>query len=191
MSSLRRIAWELLGRPAMRLSPHPAYGFRRRLLRAFGMTVAPTVRIRRSVLIDRPWNVRADDLAIVGDDASIIAAEPVVIGARCVVSQLAVLATEVAGRLDGPARGSVTLDDDAWVAADVLVLPGTTVGRGVVVGARGTAAGDLPPWRVAVGRPAVPRGHRSFDRGGEPAAVAGAPAPAEQPTAHTTAGTRR
>jgi putative colanic acid biosynthesis acetyltransferase WcaF len=148
----------------MAWSPHPAYGFRRWLLRRFGMEVAPTVKIRRSVHVDRPWNVRAGELTIIGDDACILAAEPVTIGARCVVSQLAVLATVALGRgaAGGPERAPVTLEDDAWVASDVLVLPGSTVRRGAVVGARGTVEGEIPAWRVAVGRPAVARGTRSF-----------------------------
>lgn len=169
MSERRARLWALVGAPLMRLSPHPAYGFRRWLLRRFGMEIAGTVKIRRSVRIDQPWNVRAGDLSIVGDDACIIASEPVSIGARCVVSQLAILATAALGRGVRPGRGAITLEDDVWVATDVLVLPGSTIRRGGVVGARGVVDGELPAWRVAVGRPAVPRGHRSFvgtDAGG-------------------------
>lgn len=175
MSRARAVAWQWLGRPLMAWSPHPAYGFRRWLLRRFGMEVAPTVKIRRSVHVDRPWNVRAGDLTIIGDDACILATEPVTIGARCVVSQLAVLASVALGRggggdgVGGPERGPVTLEDDAWVATDVLVLPGSTVRRGAVVGARGTVDGEIPAWRVAVGRPAVARGTRSFGAGAEAA----------------------
>jgi putative colanic acid biosynthesis acetyltransferase WcaF len=43
-----------------------------------------------------------------------------------------------------------------WLAADVFVGPGVTVGTGAVVGARSNVFTDLPPWKVCVGSPAKP-----------------------------------
>ncbi|MHC4810387.1 MAG: LbetaH domain-containing protein [Planctomycetota bacterium] len=166
MSGPRSLAWAIIGRPLVRWSPHAAYGLRRAVLRAFGARVAGSVKIRRSVHIDRPWNLELGDLAIVGDGACLLAREPLSIGARAVVSQLVVLATEALGRREGPERAAVRIEDDAWVAADALVLPGSVVGRGAVVGARAVVDGEIPAWRVAVGRPAAARGTRSFAAAG-------------------------
>lgn len=167
--SWRARLWRGVGRPLMRRSPHFAYGFRRRLLRAFGMRLAGSVKVRRSATIERPWLVSAGDLAIVGDDAMLLGPEPIAIGARCVISQLAILATAIVDpaeplRASAPVvrRGPITIEDDAWVAADVLVLPGATVREGAVIGARGTVEDEAPAWRVCVGRPAVARGVREL-----------------------------
>jgi acetyltransferase-like isoleucine patch superfamily enzyme len=43
-----------------------------------------------------------------------------------------------------------------WIAADVFIGPGVTIGDGTVVGARSTVLKDLPGWIVAAGTPARP-----------------------------------
>jgi putative colanic acid biosynthesis acetyltransferase WcaF len=48
----------------------------------------------------------------------------------------------------------IRIGDQAWVAADVFVGPGVTVGEGAVVGARSAVFRDLPPWTVCHGTPA-------------------------------------
>lgn len=42
----------------------------------------------------------------------------------------------------------------AWVAADVFVGPGVTIGEGAVVGARASVFRDVDPWTVVGGNPA-------------------------------------
>ena len=42
----------------------------------------------------------------------------------------------------------------AWVAADVFIGPGVTVGEGAVVGARASVFRDVEPWSVVGGNPA-------------------------------------
>jgi putative colanic acid biosynthesis acetyltransferase WcaF len=55
----------------------------------------------------------------------------------------------------------IVVESEAWVAADVFIGPGVTVGRGAVVGARSTLLKDAPPMSVLMGSPAAvvrPRG---------------------------------
>lgn len=164
--------WRCVGRHAFRFSPHPAYGWRRAVLRAFGARITPRTKFRRSVRIDRPWQLAAGALTVFGDEAVLRGPEPITIGARCVISQYAILSTE---RRDPtrpgapPCSASIVVEDDAWVAADVLVLPGAIVRAGAVVGARGRVAGEIPAWKVCVGDPAVPRGTRVLSASGAPA----------------------
>lgn len=154
----------LVGRHLFRCSPHVAHGLRRRLLRFAGATLRGNVKIRRSVSIDRPWNLSAGHLTVFGDDATLRLSRPLSIGERCVVSQLAIVTTEM---LDphAPMRSihaPITIEDDCWIAADSLVLPGTIVRAGTVVGARSLVEGELPGWSVAVGQPARPIKPRAF-----------------------------
>jgi putative colanic acid biosynthesis acetyltransferase WcaF len=44
--------------------------------------------------------------------------------------------------------------DDVWIAAEVFVGPGVTIGNGCVLGARACAFGDLDAWMVYRGNPA-------------------------------------
>ena len=43
-----------------------------------------------------------------------------------------------------------------WIAADVFIAPGVSIGDGTVVGARSSVFKDLPGWVVAAGSPAKP-----------------------------------
>jgi len=48
----------------------------------------------------------------------------------------------------------VTIGDGSWLGANVVVLPGVTIGRHVAVGAGSIVTSDLPDHAVAVGNPA-------------------------------------
>lgn len=49
--------------------------------------------------------------------------------------------------------GPIVVGDFAWIGADTIVLPGVTIGEGVVIGAGSLVTRDIPPYSVAVGRP--------------------------------------
>ena len=48
----------------------------------------------------------------------------------------------------------VTIGDGSWLGYGTVVLPGSTIGRHVVVGANSVVTGVLPDYSVAVGAPA-------------------------------------
>ena len=52
----------------------------------------------------------------------------------------------------------VRLGDHAWIASDVTILRGVTVGEHAVVGARSLVTSDVPPHTLVFGTPARPRG---------------------------------
>ena len=57
-------------------------------------------------------------------------------------------------REQGITAQGITIEDDVWLAAGVIVLDGARIGRGSVVGAGAVVAADLPPYSIAVGSPA-------------------------------------
>lgn len=149
-------AWRHVGCVVFRCTPYAAFGFRRRWLRLFGAKLGATTKVRRSVSIDRPWNLTAGEKTAFGDGAMVRARAPVTVGSRCTVSQLAIISTEAIDASD-PSKSIVapiTIEDDGWVAADALVMPGVTVRAGAVLGARGVAEGDVEAWMISVGQPA-------------------------------------
>jgi acetyltransferase-like isoleucine patch superfamily enzyme len=54
---------------------------------------------------------------------------------------------------DVPAR-PVRIGPNVWIGFDSCVLPGVTVGRGSVVGARSVVTADVEPYTVVAGNPA-------------------------------------
>ncbi|MDA9556954.1 sugar O-acetyltransferase, partial [Vibrio sp.] len=51
---------------------------------------------------------------------------------------------------------TITIGNDVWLAANVTVCPGVTIGDNVIVGAGSTVTKDLPANTLCVGSPAVP-----------------------------------
>ena len=157
---LRALLWRPLGQLLFRCTVRNWHRPRRFILKLFGARLTPRTKVLRTVRIDRPWNVTAGDLTVLGEHAVLRARLPITIGDRCVISQLVLLTTE---RRDHHAEGfptvaaPITIADDVWIAADTLVLPGARIGPGAVVGARALVEGELPAWMIAAGEPAVPR----------------------------------
>lgn len=55
----------------------------------------------------------------------------------------------------------VVIEDDVWLGAGVVVLPGVRLGRGCVIGAGAVVTDDVPAGAVFAGVPAVRIGNRS------------------------------
>ena len=53
---------------------------------------------------------------------------------------------------------AVTIGDCVWVASDVTILRGVTIGEHSVIGARSLVVRDIPPHTLAFGQPATPHG---------------------------------
>jgi virginiamycin A acetyltransferase len=63
-----------------------------------------------------------------------------------------------------PDRGGIVIGDDVWIGANCVLLDGTKIGNGCVVGAASLLRGILPPFSLAHGTPAIVRGWRGPQR---------------------------
>jgi len=151
--------WWIVQATLFAMSPQFMFGWRRWLLRVFGAKVGRGVLVRPSVRVTYPWKVAIGDHAWIGDDVVLYSLGEIEIGDNAVVSQRSYLC---AASHDYQQLGfsiyakKVTVEAEAWLATDVFVAPGVTVGRGAVVGARSSVFHDLPPMMVCVGCPAKP-----------------------------------
>ena len=151
--------WWFVQSTLFSMSPQFMFGWRRWLLRMFGAKIGKKVLIRSSARVTYPWNVSIGDFAWVGDDAVLYSLGEIEIGANAVVSQRSYLcaASHVYMQVDFPIYAKkVHIGAQAWLATDVFVAPGVTIGEGTVVGARSSVFEDLPPMMVCVGSPAKP-----------------------------------
>jgi putative colanic acid biosynthesis acetyltransferase WcaF len=149
--------WWIVQATLFRASPQFLYGWRRFLLQLFGAQLGKGVLIRPTARIVYPWKLTVGDHSWIGDFAEIYCLGPIVIGRNAVVSQYAYLCT---GSHDLRAIGfdifakTVTIEDEAWVAAGAFVHPGVTIAHGSVVGARAVVTADTEPMGIYVGDPA-------------------------------------
>ncbi|MCG3178503.1 MAG: 2,3,4,5-tetrahydropyridine-2,6-dicarboxylate N-acetyltransferase [Phycisphaerae bacterium] len=145
------------------------------------MTGLRRIRIGEHSLIDRYVQLSAQDGSIAIGSRCHLAPNVVVLGGGGVVIEDFVGIASSAKiysvsewptpgkRLAGPMlpdseRGlktaPVKLEQDSFLGANVVVLPGVTVGRGAVVGANSVVSRNVEPWSVVMGVPAVRVGQR-------------------------------
>ncbi|NEX62722.1 putative colanic acid biosynthesis acetyltransferase [Noviherbaspirillum galbum] len=151
--------WWLVQATLFRASPQFMYGFRNWLLRRFGARIGKNVLVRPTATITYPWKVSIGDHAWIGDHAVLYSLGEIDIGQHAVVSQACYLCggDHDYAQVDFPIRGrKITIGDEAWLAADVFVAPGITIGKGAVVGARSSVFRDMPAGMVCMGSPARP-----------------------------------
>ena len=81
----------------------------------------------------------------------------IVLGPHSTVSQYSFLCT-ASHDYEHPAMplvsAPIVIGAGAWVAADVFVAPGVTIGEGAVVGARSSVFKNVEAWSVVAGNPA-------------------------------------
>ncbi len=64
----------------------------------------------------------------------------------------------------GVSTQEVVIEDDVWVGANAVILPGVTVGRHCVVAAGSVVSRSVPPYSVCAGSPARVIKRYDFDR---------------------------
>ena len=140
-----------------KLSPQIMYGWRRFLLRLFGAKIGKNVIIRPSVTITYPWKVKIGDYSWIGDNVELYSLGEIEIGSHVVISQKSYLCT-ASHKYDQKDFSiysqKIIIEDECWLATDVYVAPGVTIGKGTVVGARSSVFKNLPVGKVCVGSPA-------------------------------------
>ena len=151
--------WWIVQALLFHTSPQFMYGWRRFLLRSFGAKVGKNVILRPSVTVTYPWKVSIGDNSWLGDNVELYSLGEIEIGSNVVISQKSYLcaASHDYDKEDFPIWAKkITIEDECWLATDVYVAPGVTIGKGTVVGARSSVFKDLPGGKVCVGSPAVP-----------------------------------
>ena len=155
-SALNVQLWWFVQATFFQWSPQFAYAYRRWLLRLFGAKIGKGVIIRPSVTITYPWKVSIGDHAWVGDNVVLYSLGEIEIGNNSVVSQRSYICTgdHDFTQPDFPIRSrKITIGEQAWVAADVFIAPGITIGAGAVIGARSSVFMDMPAGMLCFGSP--------------------------------------
>jgi acetyltransferase-like isoleucine patch superfamily enzyme len=116
--------------------------------------VGRRVHIAPRVFVSGGGEFDIDDYACIATNSNIITSTEVLKdGARCSGPMVSVEQRNVL-------RGRVSIEKDAFIGANVTILPGVTVAQGSVAGAGVTLAKNTVPWGIYVGPKAELRGQR-------------------------------
>lgn len=159
---LRLLIWYGFGR-CLVASAIPGTFWRRWLLRLYGARLGIGGCIKPGVRITKPWNLILGDHCWLGEDLWIDNLALVRIGDQVCLSQGVYLCT---GNHDYRRAtfdlllGEITIESQAWIAAQAVLAPGTHVGAAAVVGLGAVASGVIPAGAIVRGNPAVVVGWR-------------------------------
>ncbi|KAH1279308.1 hypothetical protein KXW98_003669 [Aspergillus fumigatus] len=118
--------------------------------------------IEAPIRIDYGFNVRLGEGVFINFNCVIIDTCLVTIGARTMLgpnvslySGTHPLDPAVRNGTEGPELGKeIHIGEDCWLAGNVIVLPGVTIGKGVTIGAGSVVTKDVPAFHLAAGNPA-------------------------------------
>ena len=98
------------------------------------------------------------------------------IGARCAIAANVVFAAtnheyrdpamDIVDQGFMPSRGGIVVEDGVWIGAGAVLLDGTVLRAGCIVGALSLVRGEIPAGAVCVGNPAKIIGYRGEGRFG-------------------------
>ena len=139
-------------------SPQFMYKWRVFLLRSFGARIGSNVLVRPTARITYPWKVSIGNNSWIGDDSVIYSLGEIDIGNDVVISQRSYIcsATHDYNEISfGMIQKRIKIEDQCWLATDVFVGPGVTIGEGAVIGARSSVFKDVSEYTVSRGSPCV------------------------------------
>ena len=55
---------------------------------------------------------------------------------------------------DMPFKGDTVIGNDVWIGQNAVILPGTHVGDGAIIGLNSVVGGNVPPYTIVAGNPA-------------------------------------
>ncbi|MGP5107658.1 putative colanic acid biosynthesis acetyltransferase [Pseudomonas helleri] len=158
--------WWLVQSCLFATSPQFMYRWRNFLLRTFGAKIGKDVIIRPTARVTYPWKLTVGDYAWIGDHVELYTLAEIHIAAHTVISQRSYLCT---GSHDPASRNfrifakPIIINEGAWIATDVFVAPGVTIGSNAIIGARSTLLTDAKADYVYIGSPAKPIKLRVFE----------------------------
>lgn len=155
------VAWILL----FRITPRPFHAWRCLVLGVFGARIGRGVRVYQSVKIWAPWNLTMGNRSCLGDYVDCYNVGEVCLEEGAIVSQYSYLCTashDYDHHSNSLTFAPIRICKNAWIAADVFVGPGVTVGAGAVIAARSTVIKDVPEWTVVAGMPLRVIGQRNL-----------------------------
>ena len=125
------------------------------LLGSFG----PDVTIQPPLRADYGRYIHVGSGTFINYDCILLDTAEIRIGAKCQIApRVSILSAThpvaPAPRADGWESGEpITIGDNVWLGAGVIVLPGVTIGDNAVIGAGAVVTKDIPANVVAVGNP--------------------------------------
>lgn len=143
-----------------------------KIMRAENMEIDDFSRIFDFVYIDAGASLKIRKYSFVTWHCLIEGGANTIIGNRCFIGPGTKLLTStykfnryytnefLPEECRGTDYGDIILEDDSYIGANSVIMPGVTIGEGAVLGSNAFANKNLDPWGIYVGSPARKIGER-------------------------------
>lgn len=101
-------------------------------------------------------NINISHNCLIGGEGGVFIGNFVMIGPNtCIVSgNHGFLRGDIPMVRQKPISAPIKIADDVWIGANVIILPGTTIGQGAIVGGGSIVTKNIEPYSIAAGNPA-------------------------------------
>jgi galactoside O-acetyltransferase len=110
------------------------------------------------VLVYHPELLELDDECAIAEHVVLRASGGMRLGKRVLIATSAILTTRghplALPRYGVTEDAPIVVEDDVWIGAGAIVLPGVSIGRAAVVAAGAVVTGDVAPFTIVGGVPA-------------------------------------
>jgi maltose O-acetyltransferase len=136
---------------------------RRQLLEELLGPIGQNIEIEPTLRVDYGIHITLGDRVFMNFDCILLDVCPITIGSRTMLGPRVQLLTAThpldarARAEDGEYAKPITIGDDVWLGAGVIVCPGVTIGDRAIIGAGSVVTKDISPDVIATGVPARPR----------------------------------
>lgn len=134
-----------------------------KILLMFGAEIGRNLFLDTDVYIKSPKSLRIGNDVVISSYTVITASgeveieDSVMIGYGCkILSQNHIIPSDLSVpiRFSGHSKNKVVIKKGSWIASNVIIMPGVTVGEGAVIGAGSIVTKDVEPYSIYVGNPA-------------------------------------
>jgi maltose O-acetyltransferase len=116
----------------------------------------------KNIFLNNPENIQIGDNNFIGNNVIISAFDKIVIGNNCAIAAECKIISGNHGYHDTEkiinnqpmVSKPIFIGSNVWMGYEVIVLPGVSIGNGVVIGAGSVVTKSIPDNAVAVGNPA-------------------------------------
>lgn len=150
-----------------RISKVPSHLFRNFCYKnVLGITLKKDSVVYAGTLFRRPSKISIGEGTIIGDHCTLDGRGGLTIGSNCNLSSEVHIWTaqhDLQGKGFDYIKKPVVIGDRCWISSNTVILPGVTVGDGVVLAAGAVLSKNAEPYSIYAGVPARKIGERNKD----------------------------
>lgn len=124
----------------------PAWWIRRLIYKIFGMKIGHGARIYMKCTVISPWKIRIGDNTVINEFVTLDGRGGLIIGNNCSISIYSILFTashHINSNTFEYYKKSTSIGDGTWIGARAVIMAGSVLENGVVIGANSTTAGNM------------------------------------------------